>query len=118
MIVFVFAFFEQPLLPTPCTPEDAQLIIHKKYASDSDLKLFSNYIVTCKFMKTCCDSFLPLIKEKAIKVNLCTCYVCSVAYYYHYSNMHSEMHDNQQKFNRLSLHDLSWGMCSIDTGMY
>ena len=74
-------WFLQPLLPTPCTSEDAQQILHGKYQCDSSLQLFLHYIATSKLVLLCRDFFLPLIKEKAIKVRI------SCAYYTQYADM-------------------------------
>ncbi len=57
-------------MPTPCTSEDAHMLLHKKYDSDIDLKIFGKFLVATKFVQSCCDLFLPLLKEKAMQVRV------------------------------------------------
>lgn len=55
-------------LPTPCTDEDAHMLLHMKYQKSTVLKLFKGTVVTKQFLQACIDVFGALIQEKADKV--------------------------------------------------
>ena len=57
-------------LPSPCTDEDANMLLHIKYQTSTVLRLFKSTVVTKQFLQTCLDVFGPLIQEKADKVHL------------------------------------------------
>ena len=68
-LLYVLCFlFIQPLLPSPCTPSDAELLLHHVGSSQPDLQLFSSVATTRKFLRSCCDHFKSLITERAQKV--------------------------------------------------
>ena len=60
-------------LPTPCTDEDANMLLHMKYHKSIELRLFKSIVVTKQFLQSCLDVFGALIQEKAKKV--CTMYM-------------------------------------------
>ncbi len=59
---------DQPLLPSPCTPADARLLVERHSGTDPDLRQFGGVITTKAFLQSCVDSFQPLLKEKAHEV--------------------------------------------------
>ena len=60
-------------LPTPCTDEDANMLLCMKYQKSTALRIFKSTIVTKQFLNTCLDVFGALIQEKADKVHIRTC---------------------------------------------
>lgn len=64
---FIFCF-SQPLLPAPCTPEDAISLVQKKYSGNPDLKSIGPILIAKTLVQTCFNHFQPIIKEKAQKV--------------------------------------------------
>ena len=60
----------QPLLPSPCTPEDAQLLVQKKYSVNPDLKVVGGFLIRKSFVQSCFDHFQPFVQEKAQKVGV------------------------------------------------
>ena len=60
-------------LPTPCTDEDANMLLRMKYHKSIELRLFKSIVVTKQFLQSCLDVFGALIQEKAKKV--CTMYM-------------------------------------------
>ena len=59
-------------LPTPCTDEDANMLLCMKYQKSKALRIFKSTIVTKQFLNTCLDVFGALIQEKADKVHIGT----------------------------------------------
>lgn len=57
-------------LPTPCTDEDANMLLCMKYQKSTALRIFKSTIVTKRFLNTCLDVFGALIQEKADKVHI------------------------------------------------
>ena len=57
-------------LPTPCTDEDANMLLHMKYQKSAVLRLFKSTIVTKQFLQACLDGFGDRIQERADKVHL------------------------------------------------
>jgi hypothetical protein len=61
-------FDSMPLLPSPCTPSDAELLLHHVGSSQPNLHLFGGVATTKSFLRICCEHFKPMIVEKAQKV--------------------------------------------------
>ena len=60
--------FFQPLLPTPCSSEDASVLLQSKYSDDQLLRVFGSVLAHVKFIRGCQDFFKPLLTERAAKV--------------------------------------------------
>ena len=81
VIHFVWYSSFQPFLPSPCTTEDATVLLQQNFGS---LKHFDTVVVSKEFLQSCFDHFEPLVIEKAQKVGLpfksstCNCvFLCS-----------------------------------------
>lgn len=59
----------QPLLPSPCTPADAELLVQRLCGTDPALRQFGGVVTTKAFLQSCFESFQPLLKEKAQEVD-------------------------------------------------
>ena len=57
------SLFFQPLLPTPCSSEDASFLLQSKYSDDQLLRVFGECFGTCKVpvIRGCQDFFKPCI---------------------------------------------------------
>jgi len=58
----------QPLIPTPCTPGDADLLLQRMCSSSPQFEVFGSVVTTKDFIRSCYDTFQPLLKEKAHEV--------------------------------------------------
>jgi hypothetical protein len=56
-----------PLLPSPCTPHDVELLLKTYLRVQPDLRIFGSILTTKTFMHNCCDLFKPTIAERAEK---------------------------------------------------
>ena len=62
--------FFQPLLPTPCSSEDASFLLQSKYSDDQLLRVFGDVLAHVKSIRGCQDFFKPLLTERAAEVAL------------------------------------------------
>lgn len=70
IIEYLYVFStNQPLLPSPCTESDAELLLRHLSSSQPDLQLFGSVAATKSFLRICCDHFKPAILEKAQAVS-------------------------------------------------
>ena len=60
----------QPLLPSPCTRSDAELLLHHVGESQSGLEFVGSVVFTKAFLTSCLEHFGPIIKERAQKVGV------------------------------------------------
>ena len=85
LIQFSVSVCVQPVLPSPCTVADAELLLQHVCSSPAfrELRRFGSVAASSAFLQSCLKLLQPLVPEKALKVGRDCLRLIIVLYFVH-----------------------------------